>query len=243
MSVADRKERGQRFRKRVSLHFGTGAPTSGGFTTNVSAWGLSMTAPSIHAPGTRLQIEVRLATGNVARLTARVRWARRGTPALGIPNSMGVRLETADEGWFAFVSALGDPKHELVPPPEAMAPTPAPAPVTGKEKTRRVLVRHPVSWLVRFGLGEKLDMAGTTLDVSAMGVAVSTPTLPAPGTGLFLEVSLPGSAVVRCEGVVLRARRLSVAERKPNAMAVRLSRADEAWYRAVLALDRAQRGG
>lgn len=232
MSLTQRRERATRYRKRVTVQFGATQLTSGGFTTNVSAWGLSLSAPSLHVPGTPLRLEARLGPGQVVNLTAMVTWARRGSAVLGVPHTMGLRIVTADQAWFHFVAQL-----------ERQARPPAPRPALRVDVSRRVLGRYAVDWPVRLGLGAKLDTPGQTLDVSAMGLSMSSQLVVSVGTRLFLEVTLPGGTAVRCEGQVLRAFHDRAVESGAASMAVRLTRADELWYREVLALEQTVANG
>ena len=226
MSMPQRKERATRYRKRVAVQFGAQRLTGGGFTTNVSTWGMSLAAPSLHLPGTSLQLEARLGDGQPAMMTVIVTWARRGSAALGVPNTMGLRIVTADQRWLSFVASLDKPAAPL-----ARGRT---------EASGRVLGRYGVDWPVRLGLGEKLDKSGQTIDVSAMGLSMSSTMVASVGTRLFFEVTLPEGTAVRCEGQVVRAARSPGAGAGAVAMAVRLIRADERWYREVLALERAR---
>jgi hypothetical protein len=240
--------RADRYRRRVPVHFGEALPfRTSGFTTNVSARGLSIASPNVPVSGSRILLEVKLSTGP-CRLEGRVVWVHRGSATLNIPNNFGVQLLGSDEAWFRFIaeSASGDlraPSASPIPvvPPPAPAPArPAAGPSNEMEQGRGQprLRRYPASLPVRFGANGKLEHRGTTLDLSATGVAVASPLVQPLHTQLQLEVELSDAARAHCEGVVVRAKRMSIAERTPNSFAIRITRADESWYRHIQTLSR-----
>lgn len=234
--------RAERYRRRLPVRFGEGTTLLGsGFTSNVSVRGLSIASLSPATSGALLDIEAKLPDGRLARIKGRVRWVHNGSARLNIPNVYGIALTTADPAWFEFVAETTNPTRTQPPPASASTPPPAqPAPKAaapaksgmdtdvGRPRLRRMRIAVPV----RFGPDAKMELRGTTLDVSASGLSIASPNVQAALTSLHLLVEFETGGV-HVEGVVVRARRMSPTERIPNSFAVRLVRADEGWYREI----------
>lgn len=132
MPQSEKVARPTRVRKRLSVEFGPAYPLAhSGFTVNVSPRGLRVQSKFMHPQGTKLFLLARLPSGETCRVEGRVAWAQEGSQTLGIPNSMGIALTSADEAWFKLVAEVqyvdvGAPRT-VVPPAPAMPDPPTPA--------------------------------------------------------------------------------------------------------------------
>ena len=71
-----------RFRKRLSLRFGSVEATRLAFTEDISYEGLFIRTTNICQPGSEITIEITLADGSAVRMLGRVRWAKKVPPQL-----------------------------------------------------------------------------------------------------------------------------------------------------------------
>ena len=124
----------------VPLAFRRGAePAVVGVMTSVSPRGLAVETAAVHPPGSRLALILQLPGGERSELSGTVVWARKPVPSPERPGLMGVRIERADEAFFAFLLRLSvqeapqEPAGPLTPPytrrPVAAESRPPPAPL------------------------------------------------------------------------------------------------------------------
>ena len=85
-----------RERRRVEVHYReAGKPSLIGFSGNVSSRGMMIRTPRVHAPGTVLDIELRLPGGSL-KLQGRVIWAREGPMSWLMTGKIGMGIEFID---------------------------------------------------------------------------------------------------------------------------------------------------
>src|SRR4051812_45325548 len=102
--VAGPQQRNPRVHRRLAVRFGTTPDLPGsGFTTNLSARGLGISAQAIYPAGTRIQAELRSVNGDVHRLGGIVVWSTRGAASLNVPGAMGVHIDTADQSFQRLI--------------------------------------------------------------------------------------------------------------------------------------------
>jgi hypothetical protein len=106
MAGLEKEPRPQRYRRRLPVAFGpTTSPVHSGFTTNLSATGFGVTSNNVHPRGTKLFLTLTMPTGELVKSQGEVAWARRGQSVLNTRGSMGVRISSADEGYFRYLLA------------------------------------------------------------------------------------------------------------------------------------------
>jgi hypothetical protein len=88
---------------------------------------------------------------------------------------------------------------------------------------------------VTFGPRPEVAHRGFTSDVSAGGFCLMTFSVQPPGTNMFLSLST-GDTTVKVQGVVMWARAGLRLQGMTGAMGIRLTVADEAYYKLVLSL-------
>ena len=88
-----RKQMARRYRRRVEVRFGPAEPECTGYSGNISGTGIMIRATRVFAPGTLLNMELRLPK-NTIKLRGKVTWAREGGVQL-LPTGkvgMGIRF-------------------------------------------------------------------------------------------------------------------------------------------------------
>jgi PilZ domain-containing protein len=91
----------KRHRKRMTLRFGIDAPTRLAFTEDISQQGMCIKTARVCPPGSRLNIELNLPDGNVAKIAGVVMWAKKVPPnmiRLVKKCGMGVRITGITSG-------------------------------------------------------------------------------------------------------------------------------------------------
>ncbi len=81
------KRKHERFRKRLSLKFGTEEPKTIGFTEDISDTGIFIRSVTPVAPGSILVVEIKTSTNEVVRLKGRIMWAKK------VPQNMMHRIK------------------------------------------------------------------------------------------------------------------------------------------------------
>jgi hypothetical protein len=70
----------KRHRKRLTMKFGIDTPSRVAFTEDISLQGMCIKTTMVCIPGSRLNIELNLPDGNVAKIAGVVMWARKVPP-------------------------------------------------------------------------------------------------------------------------------------------------------------------
>lgn len=102
----------KRHKKRLSLRFGTVAPTRLAFTEDVSSHGLFIKTTNICSPGTRIQIELTLPDDESVFVEGMVRWTKKVPPQmihLVKKSGMGVMIMkfiAGEEAFRRFITEL-----------------------------------------------------------------------------------------------------------------------------------------
>src|SRR5205814_10254801 len=97
-----------RLRRRLRVVFGEGEENRHGYTTNLSAHGLSIGSTFVYPAGSRLHCRVTLGEGVGAEFVGQVRWVRklRGSLVLHGQSAMGLTLlEVPDQAYFLFIGS------------------------------------------------------------------------------------------------------------------------------------------
>lgn len=103
-----RRARAPRYRKRLPVTFAPlAAKQLGGFTTNLSATGLSISTAHVQQAGTKLVLHVTTPDSPRPDIQGVVVWAFRGMN--GANGSMGVRLVSANEEYFRLLLSIAPP--------------------------------------------------------------------------------------------------------------------------------------
>ena len=101
-----------RFKRRLTVRYAlSGRDWRPGFTRNLSASGLFVEARHLEPPGTKVEMEIDVPRKGTVHLMGEVIWGRsvgRGMERVAL-GGFGVRVVQADEGWYQFCLALGDP--------------------------------------------------------------------------------------------------------------------------------------
>ncbi len=100
--------------------------------------------------------------------------------------------------------------------------------------SRALRVRKRIA--LRYGQNYPLLGSGFTTNLSSQGLAIAGSSLHWPGTPVNLELHLPGEGVCLLGGRIIWAMRGAPAIRQPNMLGVAITRADEAFYRYLLAV-------
>src|SRR5690242_7171120 len=98
----------RRIRRRLRVVFGEGGARRQGYTTNLSAHGLSISSTFVYPAGSHLHGRVTLGEGVEAAFTAQVRWVRklRSSLVLHGQSAMGLTLlESPGDAYFLFVGS------------------------------------------------------------------------------------------------------------------------------------------
>ena len=104
-----------RFRKRLSLKFGTDAPTKVAFTEDLSQDGLFVKTVHPAPPGSRVNIELAMPDGSTVLMEGMIRWRKTVPPQvihLVKKCGMGIKIlkfVSGEEGYRLFVASLHKP--------------------------------------------------------------------------------------------------------------------------------------
>ncbi len=90
-----RKQMAGRHRRRVEVRYGPGEPKCTGYSGNLSGTGMMIRATRVFAPGTLLNLELRLADRTI-RLRGKVTWAREGNVQLLPTGKVGLGVRFVD---------------------------------------------------------------------------------------------------------------------------------------------------
>ena len=199
---------------------------------------------------TRLSVMFESPAGRSDPLEAVVRWTRPGERrTFGVqlePNPSSARFLLASGARIApgiFVPEHGErvdaapvkPLESGTGPRRGGADGPA-----GDAAPR--LIRYEDTLPTRFGVGLKLVRRGFTFDLSAQGVGLRAADVPAAGTELWMDITLPEGRLARVEGNVAWSRpRLSGAAHADAG--IRVEHADERFFLLVLDRQRAASSG
>jgi len=104
LEKAKRSDRGKR---RIEVLYGPGEPLYKGYTGNVSPTGLMIRAVRVFAPGSRLNLRIKL-DDRLYSVKAEVRWARQGEVQLLSTGrvGMGVRFLRPPEEFLEAISRV-----------------------------------------------------------------------------------------------------------------------------------------
>ncbi|MDH3627455.1 MAG: PilZ domain-containing protein [Acidobacteriota bacterium] len=109
MALGEKRDT-DRARKRVRVRYGVDALNRTGFTRNVSPTGLYIGTNSVFAPGTTLQVELKI-DEQTFTMWARVVWAKKVPPQLAhvLDCGMGVCFIDPDPDWLSFFESTDGP--------------------------------------------------------------------------------------------------------------------------------------
>jgi uncharacterized protein (TIGR02266 family) len=86
-----------RYRRRLEVHYAArGRASQIGFSGNISNTGMMIRTPNVLAPGTVVDLELRLAHGGTMTLTGRVVWARTGPMTWLATGRIGMGIRFVD---------------------------------------------------------------------------------------------------------------------------------------------------
>jgi len=91
--MEQRNQSAKRYRRRVEVRYGPAEPECAGYSGNISETGIMIRSTRVFAPGTLLNLELKL-PDNTVKLRGKVTWAREGGVQL-LPTGkvgMGVRF-------------------------------------------------------------------------------------------------------------------------------------------------------
>lgn len=113
-----KKQMDRRSRKRIEVRYGPGGPQFIGYSRNVSRTGIMVVAIRVFAPGTALDLEVKLPAGTF-RLKGTVVWAREGPVSWLATGRVGMGISFLDPPQeFLDTIRAGGAGSESVPPGE-----------------------------------------------------------------------------------------------------------------------------
>lgn len=91
-----RQQLARRYRKRIEVKYGPDNPVHTGYTGNLSLTGVMLRAVRVYTPGSTLELELKLPTGQICRLKGLVRWAREGPVGLLSSGRIGMGIKMID---------------------------------------------------------------------------------------------------------------------------------------------------
>ena len=178
-----------------------------GYTLNVSSKGLLLAARVVLPVGENVHLQVTLDQSVLAIVRGKTVWTQQA-PAQNSSTLVGVRLAEASPEWQHFIAGLG----------EDAATHPS-------HITR--LPRYPVRVPARFDVLSLGEHDATVVNIGPDGLALECETVAPASTKIAVHMVLDNGATSRIHGTVS----WDAPDRRPPRMGVRLTLADEAFYK------------